>query len=56
MKIVTIACLAIVTACVSNPNRYTGDTEYYWHDGKLWSCRESVCKPDSEWPDGGLSK
>jgi len=53
-----------LSACTTTggSGRYTGDTQYYWENGVLWSCREpnavmgGNCMVDSEWPDGGLAK
>lgn len=62
-RIALLCAVLVLAGCqTTGGGRYTGDTQYYWQDGVLWSCREPEavkggnCKVDSEWPDGGLSR
>lgn len=56
----SVLALSIVLASCANPNRYTGNSYYYWQNNVLWSCREPAafrggnCQPDDDWEDGGL--
>ena len=57
--ILIMAVLMAVTSC-ADPNRYTGNSYYYWQGNVLYSCRDPEpyrggnCQPDDDWEDGGL--
>lgn len=50
----------LILASCATTGRYTGNTFYYSDAGAVWSCREPEpwrggnCRPDGQWPDGGL--